>query len=290
MPHDHPLKGYDIPNLGGSLDLEIARLTVLERKRIEQAGGLFPERENELEDFEHVLDIMSGTGAWALRVAQRYPEIEVLGLERRTRLASYASGQVEALKLGNVSYSEPGEHLTKLAFPDRFFDLVNVNYLFLILRPYEWPIFFQECLRITRPGGYIRVTEQDWGVTNSQAIEKLADLFLRSLKKANLGLSPNGRYIGVLPRLHSFLTQAGWQDIQRRVIVDDYLKGSGIPTDPDQAIRLMANSMRDITLKEEMTTAEEYEALLAQAAAELAREDFCSFQLLFTFWARKPES
>ena len=68
--------------MGGNLDLEIARLTSLERGRIERAGSLFPERENELENFERVLDIMSGTGVWALNVAQLYPEIEVLGLER----------------------------------------------------------------------------------------------------------------------------------------------------------------------------------------------------------------
>lgn len=289
MPYDHPQKDLEIPNLGGSLDLEIARLTALERRRIERAGGLFPEREHELEGFEHVLDIMSATGAWTLSVAQMYPEIEVQGLERRTRLVDYASGQAEARKLGNVCYTYLGEDLTKLAFPDNSFDLVNANYLFVHLHPHEWRPFFQECLRITRPGGYIRVLEQDWGITNSPAIEKLADLFLRGLKKANLGLSPNGRYIGVLPFLCTFLRQTGWIHIQRRVMVDDYLKGSGMPHKAEQAIRLMANTMRDITIQQAMATPEVYAALLAQATVELEREDFCSLLLLVAFCARKPE-
>lgn len=289
MPHDHPFTSQEIPHLGGNLDLEIARLTILERRKIEQAGGLFPERENELEDFEHVLDIMSGTGAWALSVAQRYPEIEVLGLESRSRLADYASTQAEARKLGNVCYVRLGEGLTRLAFPDNAFDMINVNYLHTMLRPHEWPLFFQECLRVTRPGGYIRVLEQEWGITNSPAIEKLADLFLRSLKKINLGLSPNGRYIGVLPLLNSFLGQTGWLDIQRRVAIDDYLKGDDVPQSSAQTIRLMANLMQDVTLQQEMATPQEYETLLAQATLELEREDFCSLLLLVTFWARKPE-
>ena len=289
MPHDHPLKGQQIPNLGGSLDLEIARLTLLDHRRVEQAGGLFPERENELEGFKHVLDIMSGTGAWALQVARMYPEIEVLGLVSRSRLADYANGQAEIRKLGNVCYVQLDEQLTKLDFPDNSFDMLNVGQLFSVLHPHEWSLFFQECLRVTRPGGYIRVIEQDWGITNSPAIEKLAELFLRGLKKTNLGLSPNGRYIGVLPLLGSFLKQAGWISIQRRVIIDDYLKGAGIPNNAEQSLGLMTNLMRDITIQQQMATPEEYEELLSQGTIELEREDFCSLLLLVSFWARKSE-
>lgn len=289
MPHDHPLKDQELPHFGGNLDLEIARLTSLERGRIEQAGSLFPERENELENFEHVLDIMSGTGVWALSAAQLYPEIEVLGLEFRSRLVDYARGLTEARKVGNVSYSQLKESLTRLPFPDNFFDMLNANYLFLMLQSHEWPLFFQECLRVTRPGGYIRVIEQDWGMTNSPAIEKLSDLFLRSLKKANLGLSPNGRSIGVLPLIGPFLQRAGWVDIQRRVIIDDYLNGPGVPHNTEQAVRLMANAMRDITIRQHMATSAEYDALISQAVIEMEREDFCSSLLFVVFVARKPE-
>lgn len=287
MPHDHPLKDLEIPNLGGNLDLEIARLIGLERRKIERAGGLFPERANELEGFTKVLDIMSSTGAWTLSSAQKYPEIEVVGLERQCPLVNYANAQAEALKLCNVYYLSWKGEVTKLNFPDNSFDMVNINFLFILLHPHEWQLFFQECLRITRPGGYIRVTEQDWGITNSPAIEKLAELFLLGLKKANLGLSPNGRYIGVLPLISSFLVQAGWTHVQRRAMVDDYMRGAGVPSNPEQAIKLMANTMRDITIQQHMASPEEFEALLAQATMELEREDFCSLLLFVVFWARK---
>jgi hypothetical protein len=36
-----------------------------------------------------------------------------------------------------------------------------------------WPVLIQECMRITRPGGIIRLTEFDtYGTTNSPAVEK----------------------------------------------------------------------------------------------------------------------
>ncbi len=289
MPQDHPQKDLAIPNLGGSLDLEIARLLVLERRKIERAGGLFPERANELEGFTRVLDIMSGTGTWTLQIARIYPEIEVHGLERQKRLVAYANGQAELLRLGNASYAQlSAESPPKLNFPDNFFDLVNASYLFVILHPDEWVPFFQECLRVTRPDGYIRVSELDWGMTTSPAIEKLAELFLRGLKQANLGLSTSGRDLGILPRLPALLSQAGWSAIQQRALVDEYLSGAGMPRDAEQAIALMVNTMRDITLQQGMVTPEEYAALLTSAARELASEDFSSLIVQGITWARKP--
>lgn len=288
MPRDYMVSDQQIAVLGGSLDLEVARLAMLERRKIERAGGLFPERENELEGFERVLDIMSGIGVWTLNVAQRYPEIDVMGLERHGRLLDYARGQAEARRVGNVYYQMWGDDPTELAFPDNFFDLVNANYLFLLLHEDEWPRFFQECLRITRPGGYIRVREQGWGVTNSPAIERLADLFLRGLKKAGLGLSPDGRNLGVITMLGQLLKRAGWIDIQRRAMLDDYLQGAGNPEDPEQVVRLMANTMREITLKQGMTTPEEFERLLQEAAWDVGRDNFSSLLLLASFCARKP--
>lgn len=288
MPHDHPQKDLAIPNLGGSLDLEIPRLLVLERRKIVRAGGLFSERVGEFEGFERVLDIMSGTGTWTLQIARMYPEIEVHGLERQHRLVDYANGQAELLRLGNASYAQLSEDSPpKLDFPDHFFDMVNASYLFVILRPHEWVPFFQECLRVTRPGGYIRVSELDWGMTSSPTIEQLAVLFLLGLKQANLGLSPGGRDLGVLPRLPSLLSQAGWHAIQQRVLIDDYLQGAGMPGNAEQAIALMANTMRDVTLRQGMITPEAYDALLVQAARELASEDFSSLLIQGIFWARK---
>jgi hypothetical protein len=72
-------------------------------------------------------------------------------------------------------------------------------------------------------------------------------------------------------------------------MVDDYMRGAGVPSNPEQAIKLMANTMRDITIQQHMASPEEFEALLAQATMELECEDFCSLLLLVVFWARKPE-
>lgn len=288
MPLDYAVSDQQIFALGGNLDLEIPRLAMLERRKIERAGSLFPERKDELDGFEGVLDIMSGLGIWTLSVAQTYPEIDVVGLERHGKLLDYARGQAKARRIGNVCYHLWDDVPTKLAFPDNFFDLVNTNYLFLLLHEDEWPRFFQECLRITRPGGYIRVFEQSWGVTNSPAIEQLADFFLRGLKKAGLGLSPDGRNLGVITMLGHFLKQAGWTDIQRQAMFEDYLQGAGTPKDPEQAIQLMANTMREMTLKQGMTSPERFEELLQEAVKDVARDDFASLLLIASFCARKP--
>jgi len=41
----------------------------------------------------------------------------------------------------------------------------------------EWPALVQECLRITRPGGILLLTECERGISTSPALEELTALW-----------------------------------------------------------------------------------------------------------------
>src|SRR2546421_311025 len=76
-------------------------------------------------------------------------------------------------------------------------DRVNARWLSEI-GGLSWPELLSELLRVTRPGGFIRLTEtEDVSVTTSPAFEQMTSLLLQachlggfSLSSRTLGLSP----------------------------------------------------------------------------------------------------
>ncbi|HEY0756964.1 MAG TPA: class I SAM-dependent methyltransferase, partial [Ktedonobacteraceae bacterium] len=196
MPSDDILQDQDEYRLGEKMDNAIARLPIQEHLLIEQMEGVFPEQENDLQCFAHVLDIACGTGTWAVEVAHKNPHIEVVGLERYPQLVHYAAHLAESQGVENASFALLSDEQIRLPFPNGFFDLVNARFLFTLLRTEEWPEFVKECLRVIRPGGYLRLIEPEWGATSSPAFERFKELFLRGLKRTGHGLSLDEKHIG----------------------------------------------------------------------------------------------
>jgi SAM-dependent methyltransferase len=287
MPTDHQKNLKEIHVLGGSVDLEITRLRMRDQGQITLMGGLFPERNNDFTGFSHVLDLPCRAGTWAAQVAQEYPQIEVVGLERQTRVVDYARGLLAEQALENIRFDLLGNDITHLAFPDNYFDLVHINYVFTLLQAHQWSAFLQECLRITRPSGYIRITEAEYGTTNSMAVEQIKFLFLQGLQTMGHTLTQDGGQIGTVTMLGYLLKEAGWTNIQRRAYVDDYLSGQDGPVDPAMRVELMINTMRQTILEQGVTTSELLQKLLQKAQAEMARADFCGLIFLLTCCAQK---
>ncbi len=52
------------------------------------------------------------------------------------------------------------------------------------MTPATWPALLQECWRITRPGGYLRLTECEEPGTNSEAFETIYGLILQAMKRS----------------------------------------------------------------------------------------------------------
>src|SRR5437660_4725212 len=96
----------------------------------------------------------------------------------------------------------------RLDFPDESFDVINCRFLVGFMRQQDWPNLLQECMRITRPGGFIRLTECDnIGITNSLAFETLSRLGSGAFKQAGYSFSPDGKGAGITPMLTKFLTE-----------------------------------------------------------------------------------
>jgi hypothetical protein len=92
-----------------------------------------------------------------------------------------------------------------------------------------WPRLVQECFRITRPAGVMRMTELDTsGITTSPAFNYLDALLLKANWLVGHGFSPDRRTTWMTPMLPTLLRTAGYQNIQHRAHAIDLSAG----TDP----------------------------------------------------------
>lgn len=275
--------------LSEQMEIDMATLAIQERVLIERMGGLFPQRENSFAGFTRVLDIACGTGAWAVRVARENPRLEAIGLASQRVLRDYAEGLAQAQEVENARFYwlRFGE-VPELPFPDQAFDLVQTHYLHAWLRPKDWPGFLKECSRVTRPGGYLCMTEPEWGGSTSLALDRLIRLSLRALQKAGQLLSPDARQVGAGARLGRFVTDAGWIEVTQHTCATDYGMGVAMPQSPEMRIELLMRPFRSLILREGVATEDEMRALMMQASIEAGREDFRASRLLVSVCGRKP--
>ena len=271
---------------------ELARLVEQERALARALGGLLPEHSDQsafLAPFQRVLDAACGSGGWVLELAWMYPHLQVMGFDIDARMIAYANTQAEVGGLDNASFQVMDARMP-LDYPDNFFDLVNARWLGGI-GPDKWISTIQEFLRITRPGGIIRLTETEtFSLTNGSAFERLTSMFSQALKRAGLSLSPDGRSYGITPMLGRFMRDAGCQNIQRKPFVIDWSAGMEAHESISKDIKVLIKLLQPFLINTGVTTQEESDHLYREAEIEMLSDDFCALWNFLTVWGEKPES
>jgi ubiquinone/menaquinone biosynthesis C-methylase UbiE len=267
-------------------DVEIVRLVLQDRFLTMGMGGLFPERSG-LAGMQSLLDVACGPGGWALQVAQTYPQIEVTGVDLSIRMMMYARAQALVHEISNVRFRLMNV-LKPLDFPDGSFDLVNGRLLFAFLSPATWPALLQECFRILRPGGVLRLTEGEFPITNSPAVEAINAMTTQAFQVTGRSFSPDGRSIGITPMLGRLLREAGYRNIQRQAHALDYSTGTESHDYFASDYRTSFQVGQQFLIKSGVTSQEAFEPLYQQALQELWRDDFQALQFFLTVWGERP--
>jgi ubiquinone/menaquinone biosynthesis C-methylase UbiE len=265
---------------------EMARLLAQDRLITAGMGGLFSER-FDLVGIQSILDVACGPGGWALQVALRYPEIEVVGVDVSQTMIDSATAQARLQGLDNASFRVM-DIREALDFPSASFDLVNARFI-NFLPASVWPQLMHEFGRITRPGGVIRLTESEWWYySNSPALETLNSLLIRALKQQGESFSQSGRFTGVLPMLGHFLRDAGCVNVNYQPHVIDYSFGSeaheGFRRDAAAVFQLF----QPFLVRMGVATQEEVNQLYAQMQTDMLNEDFRGLMFPLTAWGKKP--
>ena len=266
---------------------EMARLTNQDRLMTKSMGGLFPGR-LDLTPIHDILDISCGPGSWVLDVAREYPEKQVVGIDISTLMVEYARYQAYIQGLNNISFRVMNA-LEPLDFRDSSFDMVNVRFISGFMPPVVWSRLMQECLRIMRPGGVVRLTEPEYPLSNSLVVEKLGALLAKAMQVAGQSFSPDGRHTGITPMLGRFLRDAGCQDIQKAAYVLDSSMGTEEHLSQYQNTMVFLTLIQPFIIKMELITQEEVDQLYQRALTEMMSDDYCSLWYFLSAWGVKPQ-
>ena len=265
---------------------EMARLMRQDQLVTQGMGGLFPEG-IDLTDVHRMLDIACGPGGWVLETAFAHSDIDVVGVDISETMIAYATAQAKVQGLENASFRVMNA-LKPLDFADGSFDLVNTRLIVAFMLPQKWPWFIQECLRILRPGGILRFTDLEWGLSNKAAFEKTCGLFNQALRKAGQSFSPNGLHMGLLPMLRRFLQDAGCHNIGRLAHVIEFSYGTEAHDGFYHDLAVAFKLLQPFITKWQVATQAELDVLYQQVLLEMQLEDFCAVWILLTVWGYKP--
>jgi ubiquinone/menaquinone biosynthesis C-methylase UbiE len=233
-----------------------------------------------------VLDIASGYGEWAQAAAQAAAQIQFVGIESAAPQVEQACKQAEASRLRNLTFmnADPFGHLE---FPENSFDLVNARYLIGLLPASAWPDMVKECVRVTRPGGIVRLTETDMPITNSAAVEQISAWISQAYAKKHLSFSPTGRLLSITPELKAFLQKAGCQQVRQVVWNTNFSIGMPAYTQVSQDLQRTYRLLLPFLVSSGEAKQEEAEQAYQQMLSAMQSQEFTGNALSLTVWGIK---
>ncbi len=266
---------------------ETGRLLLQDRSVTKEMGGVFPP-DLDLSQMHLVLDLACGPGGWAVDVARAYPNIDVVGVDTSQKMIRYAQAHARTLGLDNASF-QVMNILEPLAFPQEAFDYVNARLISSFMPREAWPRLLQECLRITRPGGIIRLTEPEVQFTNAETCEKIASMLARAMWLDGKSFSPDGKRHGITLVLGQFLRDTELTNIQHEAYALEYSYGTEAHETWYQNTMMVFPLIFPFLLKMGVTTQEEFDRLYEQVAVEMQAPDFRAIWFFLSVWGTKPE-
>jgi ubiquinone/menaquinone biosynthesis C-methylase UbiE len=265
---------------------ELARLINQDRMITHAMGGALTGISG-FATLKNILDLGCGPGGWALDMAFTLPDVEVEGFDSSRPMVDYANARARTQHLENVSFGVM-DITHPFELPDHSFDLVNARFLIGVLKRKVWPSFLEECHRVLRPGGLLRLTEAaEFGQTTSEAVNHLLELSRQAMYQLEYGFAPT-HSLNMLPMLLSYFKQKEYQHTKVHAAGLDYSAATEGWSDMHHNIDLIALQMKPILIKLGLINEELFDTLYQQAMIAMQLSSFCGIVHITTIIGQKP--
>lgn len=175
--------------------------------------------------------------------------------------------------------------LRPLAFPAHSFDLVNLRFGVSFIRQWEWPKVISEMLRVTKPGGVVRITDSEVVQhSNSLALKMFQQMVWCALNRAGHLWEDEGT--GLMTHLAPLLKQYGVQAVQTRTYVTTYQSET---KDGSVYVEDVCHAMKTFKpfIQKWGCTGKDYEEVCQMAREQMNRPGFYAIWQLLTAWGVK---
>ncbi len=287
MPEHIDPRGQDNPSQyfveDRSSNPEMIRLMIQDYAVTSGMGGPLAEQPDPA-SLHRVLDIGCGPGGWLLETAFRYPHMELTGIDISWRMIEYARAEAQARKLSDRVEFLVMDALRPLDFPDDSFDLVNMRFGSSFLLVTDWPGLLGELLRVTLPGGIVRVADAEAWESTSPACNRINQMLLCALYRSG---HLSSVYMGMTKVLDRLLSESGCQQVQSKDYAVEFIAGTVGGQNFYEIARFGFQTLLPF-LQKMGCASEDYDALYEQALIEMQQPNFRATWPLVTAWGTKP--
>jgi ubiquinone/menaquinone biosynthesis C-methylase UbiE len=266
---------------------EMARLQHQDRMFTYGMGGLRPEVGNNFNGIRSLLDIGCGPGGWILDVAQANPKLEAVGIDVSSIMIEYAQMMAKVQHLHNASFRIMNV-LQPLDFPDATFDLVNARFIIGFMPTFAWPSLLQECLRILKPGGVLRLTEAEMPVCPTPAMNQIVRMMSYALHEKGHTFDSGKNTLGITAVMGNMMRRAGYQNVRLFSYALEYYPGNELYDSFFENFRTAYKLSQSFIIYTGAATPAEVDLAYKQALIEIRKPDFSTVSHLLTAWGHKP--
>jgi ubiquinone/menaquinone biosynthesis C-methylase UbiE len=264
---------------------ELLRLANQDQIVTASMGGVLAEQ-TAPSTFQRVLDVACGLGGWVVEAAQVYPEMSLVGIDINQRMIRYARAQAAAHHINDRVEFHLMDALHPLEFPDASFDLVNLRFAISFMRTWDWPRLLGELLRVVRPGGVVRLTDEEViHQSTSPASMQFCEMVLCALFRSQHLFAQESA--GLTAHLAPLLSQHGCQQVQTRAYSLQYRAGTPEGQAYAKNGEYVLRTLRPF-LQKWGCMIRDYNTIRRQVLKEIQRPDFCATWHLLTAWGIKP--
>lgn len=157
-----------------------------------------------------IIDVGTGTGRWAMDMAQQFPLTRIIGVDVNPPPADSLAQTGLDMRPPNYNFA-PGNVLEGLPFSDGAFDFSHMRLLFTAIPSDRWPLAIRELARVTRPGGWAESVETTGLHNGGPNVDRMMGWITQMSARRQVDLANGSRVI-------EFMHMAGLRNVAGSVV------------------------------------------------------------------------